>query len=374
MMTATTTPKTTIRPHGGRLVDRWVTDAAEIRRIEMEARSSPAVTLDERGLADLEMIASGAYSPLTGFMGRADYDAVVEGLRLADGLPWTIPITLAVPAETAARCAAGAGVALRDARGMLYGLLRVGEVYQVDPAHEAHAVYGTRETRHPGVADLLARPVWRVGGVVDAVRQPPHPGFQDVLLEPRETRVVFAARGWRRVVAFQTRNPVHRAHEYIQKCALETCDGLLLHPLVGATKEDDVPARVRLRCYRALLAARFPAGRAVLAVFPAAMRYAGPREAVLHALARKNYGCTHIIIGRDHAGVGDFYGTFDAQRIFDRFDPAELGITPLCFDHAFYCRECDGMATTKTCPNGAEARVTLSGTAVRRMLEAGELP
>src|SRR5581483_3509803 len=288
MMTATTTPKTTIRPHGGRLVDRWVTDAAEIRRIEMEARSSPAVTLDERGLADLEMIASGAYSPLTGFMGRADYDAVVEGLRLADGLPWTIPITLAVPAETAARCAAGAGVALRDARGMLYGLLRVGEVYQVDPAHEAHAVYGTRETRHPGVADLLARPVWRVGGVVDAVRQPPHPGFQDVLLEPRETRVVFAARGWRRVVAFQTRNPVHRAHEYIQKCALETCDGLLLHPLVGATKEDDVPARVRLRCYRALPAGPrgaggLPGGHALRRPARGGAPRAGAQELRVHA-------------------------------------------------------------------------------------------
>ncbi len=374
MMTATTTPTMVVRPHGGRLVDRWVTDAGEIRRIETEARSAAGVALDARGLADLEMIACGAYSPLAGFMAREDHAAVVEASRLAGGLPWTIPITLAVAAETAARVAPGAAVALRDTAGTLYARLRVSDVYQIDPAREAQAVYGTADTRHPGVADLLARPVWRLGGAVDAIRRPPHPGFETVLLEPRETRVLFAARGWRTVVAFQTRNPVHRAHEYIQKCALEICDGLLLHPLVGATKEDDVPAAVRLRCYRALLDAHFPAGRAVLSVFPAAMRYAGPREAVLHAIARKNYGCTHIIIGRDHAGVGGFYGTFDAQRIFDRFDPAELGITPLRFEHAFYCRRCEGMATTKTCPHGDEARVTLSGTAVRRLLETGALP
>jgi sulfate adenylyltransferase len=307
-------------------------------------------------------------------MDRHDYAEVVERSRLVSGLPWTLPITLAVPRGVADRCAPGATVALRGEDGRLYGRLRVGDVYEIDPARQSALVYGTTDRRHPGVADLIARPVWRLGGAIDVIARPPYPGFEDVLLRPRETRVLFAARGWSTVVAFQTRNPVHRAHEYIQKCALEMCDGLLLHPLVGATKDDDVPAPVRLRCYRALLEARFPPRRAVLSVFPAAMRYAGPREAVLHAIARKNYGCTHIIIGRDHAGVGNFYGTFDAQRIFDRFEPAALGITPLFFDHAFYCRRCEGMATAKTCPHGEDARVTLSGTAVRQLLEAGTLP
>jgi sulfate adenylyltransferase len=369
-----TVRSTASRPHGGRLVSRWIEDADEARAITADTRSAPEALLDARALADVEMIASGAFSPLSGFMDRDDYTAVVERSRLASGLPWTIPVTLSVPGGVAARCAPGAAVALRGEDGVLHGRLRVAGVYEIDPEREAELVYATTDRRHPGVADLVARPTWRLGGVIDVIRRPPHRGFETVLLQPRETRVLFATRQWSTVVAFQTRNPVHRAHEYILKCALEICDGLLLHPLVGATKEDDVPAPVRLQCYRALLAAHFPPQRTVLSVFPAAMRYAGPREAVLHAIARKNYGCTHIIIGRDHAGVGSFYGPFDAQRIFDRFDPAELGIVPLFFDHAFYCRGCEGMATPKTCPHGEDVRVTLSGTAVRQLLEAGGLP
>jgi sulfate adenylyltransferase len=369
-----TVRSTASRPHGGRLVSRWIEDADAARAITADTRSAPEALLDARALADIEMIASGAFSPLSGFMDRDDYTAVVEGSRLASGLPWTIPVTLSVPGGVAARCAPGAAVALRSEDGVMYGRLCVAGVYEIDPEREAELVYGTTDRRHPGVADLVARPAWRLGGAIDIVRRPPHRGFETVLLQPRETRVLFATRRWSTVVAFQTRNPIHRAHEYILKCALEICDGLLLHPLVGATKEDDVPAPVRLECYRALLAAHFPPQRTVLSVFPAAMRYAGPREAVLHAIARKNYGCTHIIIGRDHAGVGSFYGPFDAQRIFDRFEPAELGITPLFFDHAFYCRRCEGMATPKTCPHGEDVRVTLSGTAVRKLLEAGGLP
>lgn len=365
-------PDSTILPHGGRLVDRLITDPAAAAEVIAAAAAAPTVILDARGLADVEMLGTGAYSPLPGFMDARDYAAVVEGGRLASGLPWTIPITLAVDATLVPAARRAGALALRDPAGGLHARLHVADVYAVDAAREAERVYGTTDRRHPGVAYLVEAGPWRVGGTLDVVRRPDAGELEAVRLAPKETRVLFRALGWRTVVAFQTRNPVHRAHEYIQKCALETVDGLLLHPLVGATKDDDVPAAVRLACYRAVLAERFPRGRAVLSVFPAAMRYAGPREAILHALARKNYGCTHIIIGRDHAGVGTFYGPLDAQRIFGEYGRDELGITPLCFDNTFYCRRCAGMASPKTCPHAEPDRLSLSGTAVRRLLEAGE--
>ncbi len=363
-----------IRPHGGRLVDRLVKDRGRIEAIEEEARTLPALELDARELSDLEMIAVGAFSPLQGFMTRRDYLGVVEFSRLDSGLPWTLPVTLATDEATARRFAPGDRVALRDAADTFYGLLHVADVFACDKRREAEQVYRTADPAHPGVRYLLSRGDWLLGGPVEVVRRPAHPGFESVLLDPIETRFLFRAKGWRTVVAFQTRNPVHRAHEYIQKCALEIVDALLLHPLVGATKEDDIPADVRLRCYRALLDHYYPANRTVLSVFPAAMRYAGPREAIHHALVRKNYGCTHIVIGRDHAGVGGYYGTYDAQLAFHDFDPDELGITPLFFDNAFYCHACQGMASYKTCPHPPERRVMLSGTAVRKLLEAGQLP
>jgi sulfate adenylyltransferase len=372
MLTSDLPRSDTNRPYGGRLVNRFVDDPAVGASLARAAASAPSTALDERGLADLEMLAIGAFSPLEGFMDRADYGAVLEHGRLASDMPWTVPITLAVAEEVARRCRPGAPLALRDPAGALQGVLHVDDVFRVDPDHEAKLVYGTQDPRHPGVAYLMASPAWRVAGPVDVLRRIALPEFEAFRLDPRETRVLFRARGWNTVVAFQTRNPVHRAHEYIQKCALEVVDGLLLHPLVGATKDDDVPASVRLRCYRALLEQRFPRDRVVLSVFPAAMRYAGPREAVLHAIARKNYGCTHIVIGRDHAGVGGFYGPFAAHRIFDQYRPDELGITPLFFDATFYCRACEGMASVKTCPHGEPERLTLSGTAVRRLLEAGQ--
>jgi sulfate adenylyltransferase len=360
-----------IPPHGGVLRERLLPEA-EREAAGARAAALPTVPLSPRQLADLELLAGGALSPLTGFMGRADYTAVVEEMRLADGTVWPLPVTLAVD-RAAARALHGAEEVALVHEGRPLALLRLHEVYEYDKEREARLVYGTDDARHPGVAALYGQGDVLLAGEVDVFDLPERP-FAAYRLTPRQTREAFAARGWRTVVAFQTRNPVHRAHEYIQKCALEIVDGLLLHPLVGETKDDDVPATVRLRCYEVLLAGYYPRDRVLLAVFPAAMRYAGPREAVFHALVRKNYGCTHIIIGRDHAGVGNYYGTYDAQRIFDRFRPEEIGITPLKFEHTFWCRACGGMASAKVCPHDAAEHVTLSGTRVRELLRAGERP
>jgi sulfate adenylyltransferase len=362
----------TISPHGGTLVDLVLTS----NRLEAslaEAEHYPKLSLGAREAADLEMLAVGAMSPLTGFMLEKDYRSVLEDMRLASGLAWSMPITLSLTDEGVKRIGGADAVTLTIGEKPA-ALLEVGQVYRRDRDEEAVAVFQTRDTGHPGVRALQDAGDWLVGGTVKALRVPEHASFTEHRMTPRETRKTFEDRGWRRVVGFQTRNPVHRAHEYLQKCALEVVDGLLLHPLVGETKEDDVPADVRMRCYQELLDGYYPRDRVLLAVFPAAMRYAGPKEAIFHAIVRKNYGCTHFIVGRDHAGVGDYYGSFDAHRIFERFDPDELGVTPLFFDHAFWCYRCEGMATLKICPHGDDDRLTLSGTRVREMLRAGERP
>ena len=363
-----------IAPHGGQLINRLATPA-QATAVRDRLFMLPRVSLTPRALADLDLIAVGAFSPLQGFLTRADYDSVVQRMRLANGLPWSIPITLSVSESEAAALEAGSEVALADASGDVRGVLNVQEVFERDLEREAELVYRTADPAHPGVAAILKEGPILVGGPVtvlerNALGEPFHPYWFD----PIGTRRAFAEREWQTIVGFQTRNPVHRAHEYLQKSALEIVDGLLLHPLVGETKDDDIPADVRMRCYRALLDAYYPADRVLLGVLPAAMRYAGPREAIFHAIVRKNFGCTHFIVGRDHAGVGNYYGTYDAHHIFRSFAPGELGIQPLFFEHAFFCRACNGMASTKTCPHDPESHVVLSGTKVRQLLGGGEYP
>ncbi len=365
---------TTIAPHGGELVDLLVPeDRREATRAE--ADHLPKLVVNARELSDLEMLAVGALSPLTGFVGEADFVSVLETMHLSGGLAWAIPVTLSLTDDDVKRIGAGNSVALLPREGGdPIAVVDVAEVFKRDRQKEALGVYGTEDLEHPGVRALHDAGDFCLAGTVRALGLPEHDDFLSYRLTPAQTRAAFAERGWRTVVGFQTRNPIHRAHEYLQKCALEIVDGLLVHPLVGATKGDDVPADVRMRCYEALFEGYYPKDRAMVSVFPAAMRYAGPREAIWHAICRKNYGCTHFIVGRDHAGVGSYYGTYDAQRIFEEFDPGELGITPLMFEHSFWCNACEGMASPKTCPHGEASRVSLSGTRVREMLRAGERP
>ena len=363
-----------IPPHGGRLVDR--TARAEERQDRLrEAAELPKVPLGPRTLSNLEMISTGVFSPLTGFMDRETYDAVVEDMRLPDGTVWTLPVTLPVDEGRARELPEDSEVALVDGDGEIVATMHLRERYRYDREREASLVYRTTDREHPGVAALYRRGDVLLGGEVTLLR-PPDPGpFPRHYYTPEELRAAFREKGWKRVVGFQTRKPIHRALEHIQKSALETVDGLLLNPIVGETgSDDDVPADVRMRSYEESLQRYFPRDRTMLAVFPAAMRYAGPREAVFHALCRKNYGCTHFIVGRDHAGVGSFYGTYDAQHIFDEFDPDELGITPLFFEHAFFCRECYGMVSSKTCPHDPSSHVFISDARLREMLERGEYP
>ncbi|MCC3411479.1 MAG: sulfate adenylyltransferase [Microcoleus sp. PH2017_29_MFU_D_A] len=362
-----------IAPHGGILVNRIAT-LDQRQEFFDKAESLPRVQLSDRSISDLQMIAIGAFSPLKGFMVEADYRSVVKEMRLSNGLPWSIPITLSVSEAVADTLTEGTLVRLDSPAGEFAGILELAEKYRYSKEEEALNVYRTDDLKHPGVQVVdqsgpvnLAGEVWLLERELDA-------RFPQYQIDPAKSRILFKEKGWKTIVGFQTRNPIHRAHEYIQKCALETVDGLFLHPLVGTTKDDDIPADVRMRCYEILLDKYYPKDRVILAINPAAMRYAGPREAIFHALIRKNYGCTHFIVGRDHAGVGDYYGTFDAQHIFDEFEPSELGIVPMKFEHAFYCKVTEQMGTTKTSPSTPEQRVHLSGTKVREMLRAGKLP
>jgi sulfate adenylyltransferase len=360
-------------PHGGRLVNRLV-EGPERETLLEKSRELKTVRLGAREISDLELIAVGGLSPLEGFQGKSDYHSILKNKRLTNGLPWTIPITLSISKHEANGFREGDQLSLIDSAGRIAAVMDLEERFPQERENEAKSIYGTVDEAHPGVAALYRTGDVLLAGKVYVLNRPVHQEFQHYRLDPKQSREIFAQKGWRSIVGFQTRNPVHRAHEYIQKVAMETVDGLFLHPLVGETKGDDIPANIRMQCYEILLERYYPQQRVVLGVNPAAMRYAGPMEAIFHAIIRKNYGCSHFIVGRDHAGVGNYYGTYDAHYIFDEFSPSELGITPMFFDHTFYCKACGNMASKKTCPHEVSHHVILSGTKVRELLRRGETP
>jgi sulfate adenylyltransferase len=363
-----------VAPHGGKLVNR-VLNSQAAEQARKQAESLPSITLSPREAFDLEMVSIGAFSPIEGFMGRADFERVCREMRLADGTVWPIPVILAPSNDVSAQIQQGQKVALKDDKGRLLGTMRVDEKYPHDKKLETPNVYRTEDPAHPGVAIVQKQGDTCLAGKVDVINPNHEPEFPEYRLPPAKTRAAFEQKGWSTIAAFQTRNPIHRAHEYLTKCALEITDGLLIHPLVGETKSDDIPADVRMQCYQVLIDNYYNRERTMLTVMPLAMRYAGPREAIMHALIRKNYGITHFIVGRDHAGVGNYYGTYDAQKIFDEFDLVnDIGIEPLKFEHSSWCNTCEGMVSSKTCPHGPETKVFLSGTKVRDMLKAGQRP
>jgi sulfate adenylyltransferase len=360
-------------PHGGALELR-LANSDELKDLQATAAGLPTIEAGSRRvLSDLELFAGGAVSPNRGFMTKADYTSVVNEMRLANGLPWSLPITLAPTEAELANLKEGEQAAIVH-EGRPVAIIDIEEIYEYDAKDEAQKCFKTTDDKHPGVAHIYSQGPKYVGGDVTVLENVFADEFSEYRLTPLQLREEIAKRGWKTVVAFQTRNPIHRAHEYLTKVALEGVDGLVIHPLVGGTKGDDIPADVRMKCYETLMENYYPHDRVILSVFVAAMRYGGPREAIWHTLLRKNYGMTHFIVGRDHAGVGDYYGTYEAQEIFDNYEPGEVGVNILKFEHTVFCKLCEGMASAKTCPHSKDNHVHLSGTQVREMLAAGQEP
>lgn len=365
--------KTLIEPHGGQLVDCYLRGKEGEIALE-NAHTLSRLILSHRNIADLECIVTGVYSPLDGFVGEQDYYTIIKDMRLSSGLAWSIPVTLQISELVADKYKLDTEIALAHPNGEILAVMLITSKFKPNQDFEAEKIYLTTEDAHPGVQVLRAEGKVYLGGSIKLINLIPHEEFLNYRLTPKTSRYEFQKRQWNTIAAFQTRNPIHRAHEYITKIALEIVDGLFLNPLVGMTKSDDIPASVRMQCYEVLMSRYYPQKRVLLGVFPAAMRYAGPREAIMHAIARQNYGCTHFIVGRDHAGVGSYYGTYDAQYIFGEFTSEELKIAPLNFEHAFYCIRTQSMATAKTSPSNPEERIHLSGTKVREMLKNGKTP
>lgn len=362
-----------IKPHGGTLINR-IAKGKEKDELIKQAQKFYKINIQDRFVSDCEMIAIGGFSPLSGFMDKDTAISVIEKMELPGGTIWSIPILLPISKSDKSKIKNGDKVILEDKYDRIIAIIEVREKFTLDLENYCQKVFKTTEIAHPGVKAVKEAGNYFIAGDIKLINRPLREKIdKNYFKDPLQTRKEFEEKGWNSIVAFQTRNPIHRAHEYLIKCALEITDGALIHPLVGETKPDDVPANARMQCYETIIENYFNQEKTMLTVLPTAMRYAGPKEAIHHMIMRKNYGCTHMIIGRDHAGVGDYYGTYEAQELVDKVSD-QLGIVALKFEHSFYCKKCENMATKKTCPHSADAHVFLSGTKVRKMLKEGEKP
>jgi len=363
-----------VPPHGGLLKPRLVSKHDKVKLLN-EAGKLYQISLTSKEVSDVIMMATGAFSPLSGFMVSTDYHGVVKEMRLENGLLWPIPITLAVTEDEAYNVEVGQTVALLNSdNDDILATMVIEDKFKYDKKAEARYVFKTEDDKHPGVMGVYQQGEVYLGGPVQVVSEGGYPERFPEFARPAETRAIFSEKKWTTVTAFQTRNPMHRSHEYLTKITLEFCDGLFINPIVGKLKTDDIPAEVRMECYKVLLNKYYPSDKVVLKVYPMEMRYGGPREAILHAIIRQNYGCSHLIVGRDHAGVGNYYGPFEAQDIFNELNPGDLQIQIMKLDIAFWCYKCEAMASPNTCPHSDEDRLLISGTKVRNMLAAGEKP